>query len=325
MGQGGKGWSAARTEIVQPNIRGYDMVFLQEVQWVKKGTKDRFAAPAGYEVVMKMRKEEDRHLCILYTLDKLKCEDDDTKIVTDKLKSIKDWTKYSERLCLQVFTLKEKGNTSKFVAISLHAPRTNSKHFSDVVKAGIEKVVADHKLPVLVGGDFNTDIYEWKNDGFLGLHNGRHKRIDFIVMKFPEKSHLEMGEVLKFENIAIPAAAQDLEVKRKSKTAQITVRQFVEEYLYDFYIHLCDSHMPLTVVVTYHDQCADQEQERTPVKSEAPTPADERMMSWDDILAHLTEYNALIEKVAELGGKCKKYQSMIKELEKEVRDLKERF
>lgn len=51
--------------------------------------------------------------------------------------------------------LKEKGDTSKFVAISCHAPSKDkalNKAFCDLMKAFIEDVA--HNLPVLVGGDF---------------------------------------------------------------------------------------------------------------------------------------------------------------------------
>ena len=328
MGQGGEGWAEARNTIVPPNIRGYDIVLLQEVQWVEKGTKDRLAAPAGCELVMTRSENGNRNLCILYNPDKLQCKDGDTKTVTEMLKSIEGWTThpgYSKRLCLQVFTLKGKGDTSKFVAISLHAPKTNTKHFCEMVKAGIEKVVADHKLPVLVGGDFNTDIYDWEKDGFLGLHEARHKRIDFITIKVPKENHLEMGDVSNFEHIDIPAAAQDLEVKRKGEAKPILVRRFREKYPYDFHIHLCDSHMPLTVVVTYHDQCVDQKQERIQEKREVPSAADLRKMSQDDEkVAHLTvENRALKQKVAELEEQCRRYQKRIEELNEEVRDLRE--
>ena len=266
------------------------MVFLQEVQWVERGTEDHLAVLAECELVMTRSENGNRNLCILYNPDKLQCEDGDTKTVTEMLKSIEGWTThpgYSKRLCLQVFTLKGKGDTSKFVAISLHAPKTNTKHFCEMVKAGIEKVVADHKLPVLVGGDFNTDIYDWKKDGCLGLHEARHKRIYFITIKVPKENHLEMGDVSNFEYIDIPA--QDLEVKRKSESKPILVRRFREEYPYDFFIHLCDSYMPLTVVVTYHDQCVGQEQERIQETREVPSAADARKMSQDDEkVAHLT-------------------------------------
>ena len=326
MGQGGEGWAEARKAIVLSNIRGYDIVFLQEVQWVERGTEEHLAAPAGYTLVMTRSEHEKRNLGILYNPKKLQCEDGDTKTVTEMLKSIEGWTThpgYSKRLCLQVFTLKGKGDTSKFVAISLHAPKTNTKHFCEMVKAGIEKVVADHKLPVLVGGDFNTDIYDWKKDGFLGPHLSRHKRIDFIVMKVPKENHLKMTKVQQLEDIDIPAAAQNLEVMRKSEDTMITVGEFKEHYTYDFFIHLCDNHMPLTVVVTYHDQRVGQEQERMQVERETSTAAAARR-SQDEIVARLTDEIATLQ-VAELEGQCRRYQRTIEDLEQEVRNSKERF
>ena len=68
------------------------MVFLQEVQWVEKGTKDRLAVLARCELVMTRSENGNRNLCILYNPDKLQCEDGDTKTVTEMLKSIEGWT-----------------------------------------------------------------------------------------------------------------------------------------------------------------------------------------------------------------------------------------
>ena len=76
----------------------------------------------------------------------------------------------------------------------------------------IEEVVTVHRLPILVGGDFNTDIFRWKDSGFKGLdYETDCIPRDFITMKVPEeKYHLEMAEVQKMEcnTIAIPKDAK---------------------------------------------------------------------------------------------------------------------
>ena len=256
MGSTNRGWARVRKQVVQANIKGYDMVLLQEVPWVKTGTKKRLADPAGYKLVMS--ESANRHSCILYNPQKLQCEDDDTTVIKKSLKSVKDWAVHSEhfnRLCVQVFSPTAMGGLSKFVAISLYAPRSNTKPFCNVVKASIKKVVAVHKLPVLVGGDFNTDIYDWKNDGFLGLHEARHKRIDFIVMKVPKRSHLKIVKVQVHEDIAIPAEVQKSEVMRSEGDEMISVKDFTKHYTHEFYRDLCDSHMPLTAEIEYHEKC----------------------------------------------------------------------
>ena len=185
-------------------------------------------------------------------------EDEDTlkTKLTTRLKSMKGWTEeYSQRLCVQVFTLKGKGDTSKFVAISLHAPYKKKKeirHFCDLVKAFIGKVVTFHRLPVLVGGDFNSDIRHWIGSGFKGLYYETDRNpIDFITMKVPEEYHLKMEDVRQMEcdEIAISERAEAIEVKLKDDS--MTVAAYKEESIDNFFQHLCGDHMPLTVVVKY--------------------------------------------------------------------------
>ena len=247
MGKNRKGWAEARSLIVHPNIQGYDVVFLQEVPWVEKSTKKRLATP-GFEVALTRSKSDDRNICILYKPDRLQCED--ASAVTQTLRSVAGWKdEYSQRLCVQVFTLKGKRDTSKFVAISLHAPRTDTETYCNTVKKAIGRVVATHNVPVIVGGDFNTDIYDWKYDHFLGVHKTRHKRIDFIIMKVPSDNHLEIGHVMPIEDIDI-SAVQDLRLRRGNGNLT-KVSEFKEDYTYEFYQCLCDSHMPLTVPIKW--------------------------------------------------------------------------
>ena len=264
MGDTHEGWATVRSVIVHPNIQGYDIVFLQEVQWVEDDTKDRIATPGFdptskksknktstplFEVALTRSKCKKRNICILYKPDRLQREDADSVTVTQTLRSVAGWKdEYSKRLCVQVFTLKGKGDTSKFVAISLHAPRTDTETYCNTVKKAIGRVVAKHKVPVIVGGDFNTDIYDWKYDHFLGVHKTRHKRIDFIIMKVPSNNHLEIGHVMPIEDIDI-SAGQDLRFRRNGKVTKVS--EYKEDYTYEFYQHLCDSHMPLTVPIKW--------------------------------------------------------------------------
>ena len=244
-----EGMTAIRQQVVVPNIKGYDIVFLQEVPWVKAGTKVRLADPAGYD--LSINESGKRHSCILYNPKKLQWEDHDTTTVTELMKSVKGWgVDHSNQLCVQVFSLTAMGELSKFVAISLHAPRSNTKAFCEVVKTSIATVVAVHKLPVLVGGDFNMDVYRWRDDGFLGLHKSRYKRIDFIMMKVPERIHLKIVKV-QILDIDIPEDVQTSKVMR-SEGEMISVKDFKEHYTYDFYRDLCDSHMPLMAEIEYH-------------------------------------------------------------------------
>ena len=77
MGSTRRGWTEARSKIVLLNIfRGYNIVFLQEVQWVERGTEEHLTAPAE-----KLQGEDD----------------DDTDTVTGTLKSaVESWTTLSE-------------------------------------------------------------------------------------------------------------------------------------------------------------------------------------------------------------------------------------
>ena len=56
-----EGMTAIRQQVVVPNIKGYDIVFLQEVPWVKAGTKVRLADPARYDLSIN-EVERDTHV-----------------------------------------------------------------------------------------------------------------------------------------------------------------------------------------------------------------------------------------------------------------------
>ena len=134
MGETHKGWAAARMEIVLANIRYqsydtvdtlYDIVFLQEVQWVGKAFQ-KSLTDAGYGVALTKSEGNQGNCYILYKSPKLQKEDAHTTKVTKTLESVDGWTaQYSKRLCVQVLTLKGKEDKSMFVAISLHAPYKN--------------------------------------------------------------------------------------------------------------------------------------------------------------------------------------------------------
>ena len=302
MGKSSAGWAEARKEIVKANIQGYEIVFLQEVQWVEKGTKENIARPAGYEVVLVRSAHENRNTCILYNAERLQREDEKTKEVTETLADDKRWTAYSNRLCVQVFSLKRKRDSSKFVAISLHAPnkkKDDNYSFCDLMKTAIKRIVEDHKLPVLVGGDFNTNITWWERDGFEGLdYVARRDPIDFITMKVPRKNnHLKMGKVQKMEgeNIVIPEKAKKIKVALKDGSI-MTVKDLKDKAVDNFWSHLCDYHMPLTVDIVYSDVA---------IPTEGAHDEDEKTSQ----VEYLKKENDRLER-------------KVKELEKEIREMK---
>ena len=57
------------------------------------------------------------------------------------------------------------------------------------------------------------------------MHEARHKRIDFIVMKVPKQSHLKIAKVQMHEDIAIPAEVQKLEVMREGEMISVRTSQ----------------------------------------------------------------------------------------------------
>ena len=297
MGEGGKGWAKARRKIVVPNIQGYEIVFLQEVQWAEKGTQKYIAGPAGYEWVLVRSAHNQRNTCILYNAERLQREDKETEEVTKTLTGVEGWTAAdSERLCVEVFSLKKTKaqDSSKFVAISLHAPRTDNASFCDLMKTAIKDIVDIHKLPVLVGGDFNTNIVGWKDEGFEGLdYDAEREPIDFITMKVPEKNnHLKMKKVqkMKRKQIITLEAEDEVVLKDGSRT---TVEELKDKAVDNFSLHLCGYHMPLTVDIVYDG---------------IPTKGDEgKEMSWEEVLEE--ENDNLRNKIAEL--------------EKEIEEMKE--
>ena len=269
MGDTGTGWAAARTEIVLDNIQGYDIVFLQEVQWAESYIKKYLAAPAGYEFAITKSEKKNRNVCILYNPEKLKCEDAElvNKIMTDT-----GWTDIQfQRVCIRVFTLHERGKTSKFVAIGVHANNDVyiNEAFCRLLKITVEKiseVQGPCALPVILGGDFNSDIRYWEIDSvFLGLmYETDRNPIDFITLKPVRDSHLEMAEVrvTQYTEIKIPPKAQELKVQikvrartgKKKKKIMLTVAELKRKYGEKLHIrYLCGGHRPLTVVVKFHD------------------------------------------------------------------------
>ena len=311
MGKSLEGWAEARKEIVKANIQRYEIVFLQEVPWKEEYTNENIARPAGYEVVLVRSAHENRNTCILYNAERLQCENEKTKEVTKTLAGDKRWTAYSKRLCVQVFSLKGKGDSSKFVAISLHAPKPTNDNYSfcDLMKTAIKRIVKHHKLPVLVGGDFNTNITWWEKDGFEGLdYDAGRIPIDFITMKVPRKNnHLKMDKVQKMEgeNIAIPEKARSIEVALKG--GSMTVQIAKENAVGNFWSHLCDYHMPLTVDIVYSDVA---------YPTEGAHDEDEKTSQVEDLKK---ENDRLKRKVKELE---KEIEELKKQHEKELSKLK---
>ena len=274
MGSTKPGWAAARLLIVLCNILGHDIVFLQEVQWVERSLQKVLTfARAGYELVMTSNEHNNRNTCILYNPERLQCAKEDTEAVTATLKSVSGWTDdYSKRVCLHVFSLRGKGDAPpKFAAISLHAPKgiQDNQSFCGPVKDAIERIVAHHNLPVLVGGDFNSDIYRWKVDGFQGLdYEAGRSPIDFITMKVPgSNNHLTIGKVqkMKCEEIKINNA-EDIQVEFKdgSKT---NIKDCKDKAADNLCRHVCGSHMPLTVPVLYRDNVISTEGDKDDIKT----------------------------------------------------------
>lgn len=265
MGPHVKGWPEARKAIMKENIgKDYDLVFLQEVPWNDDHLIQYLdlSTPVQYRVAGNIWKS--RSCRILYKSTKLQeCKTECDKVAATVRETVENWEdNYSEGVCIHTFTLKGKGGLTKFVAISLHAPKdaSSNKPFLDCVRRLIGKVVDGYKLPVLVGGDFNTDeIDDWEDNGFIGLnHKTERRRIDYITMKVPEYNNylqLEMAEVeqMRFDHIVIPETAQGLKVKKKSKDKKtVKVQILKSKDQYKFFGLLCEHHMPLTVVLTCH-------------------------------------------------------------------------
>ena len=298
MGEGWKGWTEARKNIVAANIKEKDIVFLQEVQWAESGTKD--IAKQEYEVLLEKSEHGNRNNCILYNAKRLHLEDKETDKVVKTLAKEEHWTAYSKRLCVQVFSLKGKEGlgSSNFVAISLHAPTgTDGNYlFCDLMKTVIKKIVVNHKLPVLVGGDFNTDIRWWEKDGFEGLHyDAGRNPIDFITMKVPRKNnHLKVDkrvQKIKPKKIDI-SGNKDREVVLRDGS-RTTVERLKDDAVDNFCLHLCGYHMPLTVDIVYDD---------------TPTEGDEgKKMSWEEHLeAENDNLRSEIEKLKKIIEEMKK-------------------
>ena len=314
------GWTEARKEIVKHNIsKDYDLIFLQEVQWAEKGIR-KWLIPSEdeFKVATTLSEDKQTNNCILYRSEKLQLLADDPQVkeVAECLQQIPDWKpEYSKRVCIGVFTVTEKGDTSKFVAISLHAHhgdkgKDNNEKFCKGAKAFAEKVVDDLGLPVLIGGDFNADIRgrAWKEAGFVGLdyksaYAGTRK--DFLTMKCLDQTHLTMEGVHEMtdQEIEIPRSAQVMKVKLKSKDTK-TVKDLQDESSSNFFIHLCDYHKPLTTVVTYHDiplqaEGDKSERERQLEKENADLKAENTKLR-DEIRKKDQEKKELEEKVAQL-------------------------
>ena len=228
---------------------------------MERGTEYRLAAPAGYELVMTRSKDSGSNVCILYNPRKLKPEGNAHVIETAR--NVTDWTDEDfQRVCIQVFTLQGKGEASRFAAIGVHAPRDihgRNERFCRLLKIVIETISEVHRpvVPILLAGDFNSDIRHWNSYRFLvPEYEPDRNPIDFIALKITKVNHLEIAEVTEkpYSDIKIPQEAQDLLVKQDG--AMKTVRQLIEECgedRYSFFNCLCGGHRPLSAVVTYSE------------------------------------------------------------------------
>lgn len=333
MGSMAKGWSAARQEIVKENIRkDYDMMFLQEVPWTEKHLIQYLEIPVQYTVAGSICKSS--RCYILYKSEKLQeCQTESDGVAATVAKTVEGhkWiANYSNEVCIHMFTLKGRGDQAKFVAISLHAPKGSkdvTKAFLGHVRTLIGRVVDDHGLPVLVGGDFNTDdrdiIDDWKKDRFIGLnYDSERRRIDYITMKVPEHSnYLEMAKVkqMKFSDIVIPQL-QGFEVKEDGKT--IEVQDFRRQYEYRFFGSLCDHHMPLTVGILVKKEVA-----RADGKSELQEMEEQHRKNQEKIKHLLMELLQKTEEFhrcfTEMGGEIINLASKNHQLEENIGHLQE--
>ena len=332
---------------------------------MEEGQDKGALAPKGFKVAMTRGSSGQDNCCIFYRSEKLEeCKPEDDPVaeallldvaramkeamseeqmnMTEEQKKdfakeqqemLNDWDKkFSQRVCIRVFKLKEKGSTPKFVAISMHAPKKNNKDrkaFLDDMRTLIQLVVGEYGLPVLVGGDFNTDehIQDWERDRFTGLHyESERKRIDFITMKVPvDSSYLKLEEVkqFKFSDIAIPSTAEGIDVKDGGR--KIKVKAFRSESEHRFFGSLCDHHMPLTVAVTY---CSDIGQPQKPKDEKKRRSAVKKEAGADDESTHQEKMETLImqhredqREINELRLSLEEWQQKAARLERKVQQL----
>ena len=323
MGVPHKGWTAVREHFIKGNIDEYDIVFLQEVQWVKE---EHFTS-ANYELanftrsIGKRDKPTNRNICILFDPQKLKCEK--STGVTRVIMNVMGWSdKDSHRVCIQVFTQQGRGKTSKFVAIGVHAPRDIHKcyAFCNLLMIAVEKINDVLALPVLLAGDFNCDIRARQSPTFLVPEYVIDRSpIDFIALKIASDSHLaiENMKMTQYGEIGIPDAAQKLKVQVQGKKGKSTVKKLIQKYsqnLYPFYVQLCGGHRPLSAEVKNSNAMSPKEVARRARRVKELEDENKKMKK---------NVARLAKRVEELEDENKKMKKNVARLAKRVEELED--
>ena len=337
MGNTRKGWTDVRKLFIKGNINGYDIVFLQEVQWVNEEhfISENYMLAKMTKSVNERGKQTNRNICILFDPRRLNCEESLRTDVTHVIMTVMGWSdKDSHRVCIQVFTQQGSGET--FVAIGVHAPidRQDCHTFCDLLKIAVEKINEVLALPVLLAGDFNCDIRVWRSPTFLvPEYIIDRSPIDFIALKITSDSHLaiENMTMTQYSEMIIPDDARQLHVKAqdKQRKSTSTVDQLIQKYsqdLYPFYAKLCDGHRPLSAEVKYSTAMS------STMSPEEVAGLVERVKELEDENKELKEEDAgLVERVKELEDENKELKEevarnveRVKELEDENKKLKEK-
>ena len=308
MGDTHRGWTDVRKLFIKGNINGYDIVFLQEVQWVNEEhfITGNYQLAKMTESIDESGERTNRNICILFDPQKLKCEESLRTDVTHVIMTVMGWSdKYFHRVCIQVFTQQGREETSKFVAIGVHAPRQDNYTFLELLKIAVEKINEVLALPVLLAGDFNHYIMDWQSPTFLvtKCETDRYD-IDFIVLKITSDSHLAFEDMTmtQYSEIIIPDDARQLEVKVQDSSRMLTVDELIQaQGLKEFYKMLCGGHRPLSTEVTNSNE-----------------------MSPEEVARHAKRLKELQDENELLKVEAARHAKRLKELEDENKELKDK-
>ena len=335
MGSTREGWTNVRKLFIKGNINGYDIVFLQEVQWVNEEhfISENYTLAKMTKSVNERGEETKRNICILIDPQKLKCEESLRTDVTRVIMTVMGWSdKYFHRVCIQVFTQQGRGETSRFVAIGVHAPidRQDCHTFGELLKIAVEKINEVLALPVLLAGDFNCDITAWGSSTFLvPQYPAGRSPIDFIALKITSDSHLaiENMTMTQYSEVLIPDAARQLKVKVQNKQSlpMPTVDQLIQKYsqnLYTFYVQLCDGHRPLSAEVTNSNAMSPEEVARHAERGKELE--DENKKLKQEVTRHAEREKELEDENKKLKKEVTRHAERVKELEDENEMLKKK-
>ena len=335
MGSTREGWADVRKLFIKGNINGYDIVFLQEVQWVNEEhfITGNYQLAKMTESINKRGERTKRNICILIDPQKLKCEESLRTDVTRVIMTVMGWSdKYFHRVGIQVFTQQGRGETSRFVAIGVHAPidRQDCHTFGELLKIAVEKINEVLALPVLLAGDFNCDITAWGSSTFLvPQYPAGRSPIDFIALKITSDSHLaiENMTMTQYSEVLIPDAARQLKVKVQNKQSlpMPTVDQLIQKYsqnLYTFYVQLCDGHRPLSAEVKNSNAMSPEEVARHARRVEELE--DENELLKVEVARHAKREKELEDENKKLKKEVTRHAERVKELEDENEMLKKK-